>query len=135
MWYLTLFPVIWTCRLSIRFDFKTCRLMMDSFFSKSTRDFRGTHKFQPLNVGYDKKQESKYSQILSKIGISRILGATLLFIMGAVLFFVGIYWLIVGHPGSLPITFLGMICFVPGSYGIYEVRSLYIVLLMFLYST
>ena len=101
-------------------------IAMNSFLGRSSRSSYG-HKFQPLNIGNDsRKQQNKFSELINKFGVSRIGGAVGLFIMGFVLFTTGIYWLYIGHHGSFPISILGMLCLVPGTYGIYEVGNILI---------
>lgn len=94
-------------------------MAMNSYLGKTSRSYG--HKFQPLSIGNDRKQQNKYSELINKFGVSRIGGAVGLFIMGFTLFITGLYWLYIGHHGSFPISFLGMLCLVPGAYGIYEV--------------
>ena len=94
-------------------------MAMNTFLGKSSRSYG--YKFQPLSIGNDRKQQNKYAELINKIGVSKIGGAVGLFIMGLMLFSTGLYWLYIGHLGSFPICFLGMLCLVPGTYGIYEV--------------
>ena len=51
----------------------------------------------------------------------RLVGALVLFLMGSVLLGIGLHWLYINHKGYIPFLSLGMLAFIPGTYGIYEV--------------
>mmetsp|Transcript_5543 Transcript_5543/g.7653 ORF Transcript_5543/g.7653 Transcript_5543/m.7653 type:complete len:126 (+) Transcript_5543:52-429(+) len=96
---------------------------MHSFYSKSLEYSGSRGKFQPLSIGIqqDNRTNSKTFDMIIKFGITKIIGTCSLFLMGAGLFLVGLYWLYVDHRGFIPMTFIGMICLVPGTYGMYEI--------------
>lgn len=51
----------------------------------------------------------------------KIAGTLALICFGTVLTIVGLYWFVINRPGYVPFLIIGLICLVPGSYGVYEV--------------
>ena len=54
----------------------------------------------------------------------KIAGTLALVCFGTVLSIVGLYWFFIDRAGYVPFLLIGLICLIPGSYGVYEVSSM-----------
>lgn len=88
----------------------------------------GTHgnvRYQPLQFENEIEQRRK---VFRQKQLKKICWAAFLAIIGFSLLVVGINWYFVDHKGYSAFLMVGVLAFIPGAYGIYEVLTVTIAL-------